>query len=219
MMEYPKINSLFKRDMVSRKLMEGDYSCEEFESIDRWLVTEKIDGTNVRICYENMDGASSWRFGGRTKDAQMPTVLSEYLQDTFDVFKFREFFPNPKRVILFGEGYGGKIQGNGWYRDGVGFILFDVWIDGWWLKVDDVADVAGKFKIPSVPLIANPYAEKDMYVWSKDDIVKYVKRGELSIAGGCRGPMEGIVARAYPQMLFRLRREQIMFKLKCKDFQ
>jgi hypothetical protein len=67
-MMYPKVNSLFKRegcgawDAVNNRyvcdvnkkprtspLIIGDYACPEFESINRWQIDEKVDGTNIRI--------------------------------------------------------------------------------------------------------------------------------------------------------------------------
>ena len=47
-MEYPKIETLFNRD-EKFKVVEGDYRLPEFENIKQWDVTEKIDGTNVRV--------------------------------------------------------------------------------------------------------------------------------------------------------------------------
>jgi len=65
-MLYPKINSLYKRhgwyfDEKDKKntsselqknrqsFIIGDYACPEFESINRWQIDEKIDGTNIRV--------------------------------------------------------------------------------------------------------------------------------------------------------------------------
>jgi len=56
-------------------------------------------------------------------------------------------------VILFGEGYGGKIQNGGAYRSDVSFILFDVLIDNIWLRRESVEDIAQAFGIDVVPII------------------------------------------------------------------
>ncbi len=78
MSEYPKINSLWKREgfdfvqtgkkPTSKKLIEGDHSCPEFANIFLWSVDEKIDGMNIRIMYK--EGQVS--YAGRTKDAMIP---------------------------------------------------------------------------------------------------------------------------------------------------
>jgi hypothetical protein len=70
--EYHKIQTIFKRDMASRRktLREGDWTLPEFEYLARnaWTFTEKVDGTNIRVIFK--DGAVA--FGGRTEDAGIP---------------------------------------------------------------------------------------------------------------------------------------------------
>jgi hypothetical protein len=61
----------------------------------------------------------------------MPIPLLTHLQNTFTREKMLAVFPDVKKVILFGEGYGPKIQAcGGRYRKDVSFILFDVVIWG-----------------------------------------------------------------------------------------
>ena len=47
-MKYPKINTLWKRD-IKGNIIDGEFSCLEFVNIKNWYITEKIDGTNVRV--------------------------------------------------------------------------------------------------------------------------------------------------------------------------
>ena len=153
--KYPKINTLWKRDESNRYvIMPGEHSCPEFENITNWHVTEKIDGMNVRIFWDGV----KVRFGGRTLNAQIPTPLLNYLQDTFTDELMKSTFPEIEagdvQVVLYGEGYGVKIQkGGGAYRKDVAFILFDVMVGGWWLKREDVSGVALKLDIEKVPAI------------------------------------------------------------------
>lgn len=224
-MEYIKINSLWKREgwyfdegkkhnphyqKGRQSFIVGDYADLEFGNIKRWAVEEKVDGTNVRIFYQ--EGKVS--FGGRTKDAQMPTTLLKYLQDTFGdwnlakVFPCKENEPYPS-VILFGEGYGPKIQaGGGNYRKDVGFILFDVVVGNWWLKRADVLGISEQLGIPMVPQIG---------IMTEEEIIDFVKSKPLSRCSLTPQMMEGVVCRSEPLMLFR-NGKPIMFKLKCKEF-
>ncbi len=74
MNEYHKIETLFVRDMEgTKKLIEGEYRhpLVEYLKDNIWIFTEKVDGTNVRV---HWDGHTVV-FGGRTDNAQMPTVL------------------------------------------------------------------------------------------------------------------------------------------------
>lgn len=224
-MEYVKINSLWKRQgwyfeegkknnpeyqKGRQSFIIGDYAENEFGNIKKWLVDEKIDGTNIRIIYQE----GKVRFGGRTKDAQIPCHLLDYLQSNFGDWNFSKHFPckedeNYPFVILFGEGYGPKIQGcGGNYRDTAGFILFDVWIGGWWLQRSAVTEIADQFAIQAVPNIG---------IMTEQEVVEYVKSKPISLCSRIPHMMEGIVCRSEPLTLFR-NGKPIMFKLKCKEF-
>ena len=78
MREYPKINTIWKRDDRGR-VIEGEYATPELEYLAdlAWEWTEKVNGTNIRIGW---DGAKpplgDYEIGGRTADAQIPAKLS-----------------------------------------------------------------------------------------------------------------------------------------------
>lgn len=242
-MEYPKINSLYKREGCGiyneekhryecdlekkpRKsaLIIGDYACEEFTNVNRWTVTEKVDGTNVRIFFTRENGTPKLQFLGRTDNSQFPTTLLSYLQETFPIEKMDAQFKDASYVILFGEGYGPKIQNGGYYRKDVGFALFDVYINGWWLERTAVREIAMLLGIPhAVHLIHKDILGLYNAFWEIDEIVEYVKKKHFSMMTEnetYKEPhvMEGIVARSEPLMLFR-NKLPVMFKLKCKDFE
>ena len=217
--EYTKIHSLWKREGYDcketgkkpngKQFIAGEYALEEFGNIKRWSVEEKVDGTNVRVIYH--DGKVS--FGGRTKDAQMPPHLLKYLQDTLGdwnlckVFVAKENEPYPS-VILFGEGYGPKIQAAGEnYSKEVGFILFDILVGHWWLKREDVKLIAENLNIPMVPQIG---------IMHEKEIVEFVKSKPLSRCSVIPQMMEGVVCRSEPLVLGR-NGQPILFKLKCRD--
>jgi hypothetical protein len=174
------------------------------------MIDEKIDGTNVRIFWEPTDQFSP-NYGGRTDNAQMPTSLLQHLQHTFTREKLQKQFPNARKVILFGEGYGPKIQACGSrYRKDVSFILFDVWIDGWWLEKESVLEVASQLDIEHTI---------NQMILTTDEVVEFVKSKPKSyIAEDRELVMEGVIARSVPLMLFRNHKSPIMFKLKVRDF-
>ena len=207
-MKYPKINTIWKRDENNKfRIIEGNYSKIEFAAVKKWNITEKIDGTNIRVIYKN--GIVS--FGGRTDNAQIPANLYEYLQRTFTLLQMKELFGDAdiQDVVLFGEGYGPKIQkGGGLYRDDAGFILFDAYIGGWWVLRDSIEDIASNIGIGCVPLIGT---------MGIDEAVKYVQSKPDSVIANKPKIMEGIVARSYPLMLFR-NGDPLMWKLKARDY-
>lgn len=225
-MEYPKIHSLWKREgwyfeeaikkdpskqKGRQSFIVGDYAEPEFGNIKKWRVEEKVDGTNIRIHFTSSLNHPPIKpiFMGRTANAQLPCHLLEYLQKHFTEERLFKEFPNSTNVFLFGEGYGPKIQGcGGNYRGDPGFILFDVRVDNWWLKRDDVYEIAKKLEIPSCP---------DIGTLSEEEIVEFVKSKPLSRCSRTPQMMEGVICRSEPLMLFR-KGNPLMFKLKCKEF-
>lgn len=218
-MEYPKIHSLWKREghdfditkakPKGGKIIPGEYANEAFGNIKNWRVDEKVDGTNIRIIYEH----GKVKFGGRTKDAQIPCHLLDYLQAMFTETLFYKAFQKDNEnfafVVIFGEGYGPKIQAcGGNYRKEVSFICFDIFVNGWWLKKDKIKEICAQFNIDVVP---------DLGIMTEEGIIEFVKSKPLSQCSMNPQMMEGVVCRPEPMMLHR-NGQPIMFKLKCKEF-
>lgn len=209
MTTYEKINTLWKRDPDNKfVIMPGEYSQPEFHNITFWEVTEKIDGMNIRVIY-NEDGV---RFAGRTDKAQMPKRLGEVLAETFTIEKMAEVFDLTKsnEVILYGEGYGAKIQkGGGDYLDDQGFVLFDVLIDGIWLTGESVTEFAESLGIKRVPIL------NVMPIWK---IEAFVQSNPRSVITRKEKMMEGVVCRSDPLVLDRFGK-RVIFKIKVKDYE
>lgn len=125
---YQKINGLYKRYREGPnkgRFIMGEWAVPEFGYLanNQWEFTEKVDGTNIRIGWNAYSGEVE--FGGRSDTAVIPKPLLAYLEETFTP----ELFFNAGLLgefVLFGEGYGPKIQGGGKYRDNVSFVLFDI---------------------------------------------------------------------------------------------
>jgi hypothetical protein len=217
--EYPKIQTVFKRDPATKHktLLLGDYSLPEFRYLEEnpWLWTEKVDGTNIRIYFDTFDGPldeATVAIKGRTDKAQLPAALLAKLTETFTPRRFiRAGFYD--QVTLYGEGYGAKIQkgGGNYIPDGVDFVLFDVHIGDWWLKQEDVVDIARKLDIDTVPIIG---------IGNLIRLVEFVRGGfpsDLANESNRDFLAEGIVARPTVP-LFTRSGHRIITKLKHKDF-
>jgi ATP-dependent RNA circularization protein (DNA/RNA ligase family) len=201
MKEYHKINTIFKRDERG-EILVGQFSQPEFEYLagNKWSFTEKIDGTNIRVVWDG----ETITFGGKTDNAQIPAFLFKRLQELFPVDKFKELPP----LCLYGEGYGARIQkgGGNYISNGVDFILFDILIDKWWLKKEDICDISNKLNIRTVP---------DIGSGTLMDAVELARSGFTSEFGNFIA--EGIVLR--PEVgLFNRSGQRIITKIKHKDF-
>ena len=207
MLEYPKIETLFVRNedfTVTDRLKHPVIA-----TISKWAVTEKIDGTNIRV---HLDEANDLSFGGRTANAQINGDLVSYLYKTFTVEKMAALRKDadPVSITLYGEGYGAGIQKGGGYSLTKSFVLFDVLIGSrWWLKDDDVSEIAGKLGIARAPVIGR---------LNMAQIVSLVREGFTSLLDGATCQAEGIVARPI-EPLFDNQHRRIMLKLKTGDYQ
>lgn len=209
MIEYNKIETLWKRDMDgTKKLLEGEFRnpTVEFLKDNIWQFTEKVDGTNIRVYWDG----HTVSFGGRTERAQIPTQLLDYLLATFKTNEAEQIFEEKfgeTPVILFGEGYGPKIQkGGGLYRGTVSFILFDVYISGNYQSRETIEDVAKSFGIDVVPIILEG---------TIDAGVAFVKTHPKSTMG--TADMEGLVGRPKVEMRDRCGK-RVIVKIKWEDF-
>lgn len=208
MSEYHKIQTVFKRDPANkhRTLLEGQWTLPEFEylSINKWVFTEKVDGTNIRVYFR--DGKIT--FGGRTDRAQIPATLVERLNDRVlpQAERFTDIFEGAE-VCLYGEGYGAKIQkGGGNYRQDQDFVLFDVLVGDWWLQRPDVEDVAVKLGLDVVPVVGEG---------TLLEMVEHAKAGIPSTWGDFQA--EGYVARPATELKTRAG-HRLITKIKCRDF-
>jgi len=203
-MQYHKIQSVFKRDPTTRnkRFLMDQYSCVEFEYLRNllWVGTEKVDGTNVRL-YK--DG----RIGGRTDNAQLHAGLMNHLQGVSPRLQASDL---PENIVLYGEGYGAKIQSGGQYiPDGQSFVLFDVMINGNYQPRESVVDVACKLDLPVTPIMGR---------MSLIDWVCSISAGEYRTSMlHIHAKNEGVVIR--PEFELRTRTgDRVITKLKFKDF-
>lgn len=234
-MEYPKIENLYAsngaQDSSRRRGPEFGFKAPGAEQIARWLVTEKVDGMNMRVIWrpyplsEESDPNGELLIYGRSDKAQITGDLAAYMRETFTYERLVETFGLdeldsgpmgdgdswvlrlPEEVVLFGEGFGPGVQKAGHaYGGAKRFILFDVVVNGHWLTWDNVVDVAQKLGIPHVPVLARGV--------DLETAKSFVQSSELLPAGSEH--IEGIVARTDPY-LFDWRGHRIIFKYKVRD--
>lgn len=207
MTTYPKIPSPWKRFTEGPNRNKFDFS--EWSSPEiavlsdtfGWTFTEKLDGTNLRVEWDGYRPT----FKGRTDNAQIPSTLVVHLQETFTEELLEQQFGDTA-VVLYGEGVGPKIQKNGdRYFPEQTFVLFDIRIGKWWLRYDDIVQIADKLSVPVVPLA----------------LMRTITHAKNDITGGLKSSYgdfyaEGVVGVA-PLGLLDRSGQRITVKLKHKD--
>lgn len=194
-----------------KKFLMGQWTTPELEFLkdQDWVWTEKVDGTNIRVMWNGKEVI----YGGRSDDAQIYMGLILKLDEMFKRLeprqKFAEIFGTEEcDVVLYGEGYGAKIQkgGGNYISDGVSFVLFDVAVNGTYLERENVEDIANKFGLKCVPIIGHGTLE---------EAIELTKKGFKSQWGDFIA--EGIVARPKVELFTRMG-ERIITKVKHRDF-
>lgn len=208
-MEYHKIESVFKRDPDNKykTFLEGEWTRPEFWYLSQniWEFTEKVDGTNIRVYY-NAESDPEIQFRGRTNKAQIPPFLEEALNGMFDSAILSTLFGDSS-VVLYGEGYGPKIQkGGDRYRDDVSFVLFDVMVNGAYLERHNVEDIAEKLSLDVVPVL---------FCGTLYEGIEICRKGFTSEWGDFEA--EGVVAKPTTELSNRFG-NRIITKIKCNDF-
>lgn len=206
MKEYQKINNIFKFDEKYRTIIGLNDTYQALRNIE-WIGTEKIDGTNIRIYWDG----HKIQIAGRTEKSQIPEHLMNYLSNLFLTqemeYVFEQMF-GEKETYLFGEGYGYKIQANGdkYFENefDVGFILFDVNINGFDLSRDNVNDIAEKLGLKSVPVV---------FKGNLNEAIEFVKKHPMSTLGDSSHEMEGLVLQPIIQLYDS---KYKLIKCKCK---
>jgi len=204
--EYPKIETLYERDLKTFKVDPSRLKNRVYGLLKSWQFTEKIDGTNIRCIWK--DGKLS--FGGKTDKAQIHADLIKWLYENVSPLRLAEIFPGPlTEAVIYGEGYGAGIQKGGLYSDTKKLIVFDILVDGkWWLSWENVCDVAGRLSLETVPLLGE---------MSLEYVTNFVKAGFPSKLNGGQMQAEGVVGRPL-EALFDKKGHRLILKLKTKDF-
>lgn len=216
-MEYHKINSLYKRDEKG-KIIEGSFVNETFKELYnsnyRFEYTEKVDGTNIRVIITKFRENSFYiEFKGRTDKAVIPSHLLSKLESIFSDVDWNKAFDWEKcsEVILYGEGFGHKIQacGNKYNKEDVDFVLFDLMINGTFMNSVWVTDIANYLGVHRAEVLGvAPLKEIEEFVKSKP-CSKLAKTPNF--------PMEGVVCRPIGNIKDRSG-NRIIAKIKHKDY-
>jgi len=204
---FPKIQTIFKRnpDNNFKTLLLNEFSKPEFEYLkdNKWIWTEKVDGTNIRIIWKD----NHFIFKGRTDKSNIPTKLLNNLYNMImpKTSKFLDLFDS-KEICLYGEGYGQGIRSGGLYSKDQKFVLFAIKVSDCWLSREKIEDIAKYIGIDIVPVIGEGTISQ---------MVDFVRNGFSSAWGDFQS--EGIIAQPKVPLFFS-NGTRIITKLKYRDF-
>ena len=180
MTEYQKIDTLYKFDNATKTYTDEFYSpYVEYLRNNKWLSSEKVDGTNVSVQFDG----HRVEFHGRTERSVLPKEVLAILTEKFadSEVEFEQLFCG-KQAILFMECYGGKIQG-GVYGGKERLIGFDIMVDGQYLDKRCIGEIFAKFGVDCVEFkeIENlDEAINEVKSWTENTqagISKYCEKG------------------------------------------
>jgi len=215
---YPKIETLYHRGN-DFKVDVDSLREPAFGAVSPWVLTEKVDGTNIRLHWQRHRDAEVGQdvvseIGGRSDNAQIQKNLMGPLEATV-----AEVTPGVEIILdrydlesltIYGEGYGAGVQkGGGRYRPEPGFIAFDYLVNSKsWLAPHDARANSSFLGLEHVPEVGT-WRDLD-YIWRRvaEDSIESAWSGVES---------EGIVAQPIVP-LYDARGKRIMWKLKRKDF-
>lgn len=166
---------------------------------------EKIHGTSAHINWKS--NKLSFFSGGATHSNFINIFNHENLEN-----KFKELFMD-KQVTIYGEAYGGKLQGmRETYGGNLKFIVFDVNIDGLWLDVPKAEKISLNFDLEFVDYIR---CSTDLEILNQERD----KPSTQAIRNGCGNNKlrEGIVIRPIIE-LTKNNNERIISKHKRDEF-
>lgn len=120
------------------------YKEQEILQFKRCYAMEKIHGTSAHISYKG--GRIAFFAGSSNHNEFIKNFDADQLGEKLD-----EMFEGQTSVHVYGEAYGGKLQGmKNTYGDKIKFVAFEVKIGDTWLNVPNAEDVCNKLQLEFV---------------------------------------------------------------------
>lgn len=189
MIKYPKIETVFQRDMDGTKqLIEGEFRNKTVAMLADypiWDCYEKLDGSNHQIFWDG----HKLTLGGRTEDSNIPKHILAYFDEKFNNDETEELFEQlfaDKPMVLYFEAIGEKIQTYGSKYGEVRFVLLDVYNvnnDSWW-PIEGILSVAKALSVEVKWMACTclTLTEAIKYVRAKT-LSAFTRNGKLPIEG------------------------------------
>ena len=179
---------------MSYRKIPNLYRSKDILLFKQCYATEKIHGTSAHIKFKE---DKLHFFSGGAKHDQFLTLFN---QDEL-LAKFRanaEEHPEVKEITIFGEAFGGKMQGmKETYGPDLKFIAFEVYIHDQWCSVPQAEKIALKFGFEFVPYEIIETTEEAINAAMMSDSVVAVRNGM-----GTGKMREGVVLRPIAELIY-----------------
>src|SRR5574344_194303 len=186
--------------------IENLYKNKKILLFKQCYATEKIDGTSAHIGY-NSDTDTFDTYAGTQGFKFYEQYKTDYWKN-----KLENFCENHRtnQIVIFGEWYGGGIQGNHFYGEEKKFIAFDIKIGDVWLNVQNASLVATGLGLAFVPF--------EIVDTDEESLIKVrSKPSEIAKRAGIDHIREGVVL--HPLEEFRSNNmERVICKYKNAEF-
>src|SRR5258706_5333506 len=226
MKPYSSIETVFKRDAMTKKIIPGMLREPENGLIKLWRIREKIDGTNIRVIVRYTP-TLQLEIKGRSDNAQIPSGIKDAIDKIFvgklDLIQ-QKYLPNPESTITFyGEGYGPGIQGSekmNYRPSGKWWRCFDIKLgDNYWIPDVELDDACAALQIPIAPYLGfiksiptNKHEMPVMYSRVSQEDYGTIISSDMILAQ----QLEGIVAKP-EYTLYNASGSRVQWKLCMRD--
>lgn len=220
MKSYPSIETVYVRNPETHALELGKVRLDAAEAVHAWVITEKVDGMNIRAIFSYNNDTLYLDVRGRTDAAQLPPGVLEAVERAFPQDKrlnilsmWWKELTNGSTVTFYGEAFGEGIQKNPLRMAGKRFRVFDILVGpSVWLRDDEIRTLEDQIGFTAVPLLGLIHGLPE----TEKDLNELTKGGRSQVATEPVRP-EGIVARPVVP-LFDTWGDRVIWKLTYREF-
>ena len=183
---------------MSYRHIENLYKNKDILFFKECWAMEKIHGTSAYVKYNHQNGELKF-FSSGLKHDQFVGIFDQ--QELFEKFKENAVEHNVNELIVYGEAYGGRMQGmSSTYGKDLKFVAFEVYNKdvNWWFDVDQADRIATKLGFEFVYYKRIETTEEAINSEMMSDSVQSVRNGM-----GTGHMREGIVLRPIKEFVFQ----------------
>ena len=183
---------------MSYRHIENLYKNKDILFFKECWAMEKIHGTSAHVKYNHQNGELKF-FSSGLKHDQFVGIFDQ--QELFEKFKENAVEHNVNELIVYGEAYGGRMQGmSSTYGKDLKFVAFEVYNKdvNWWFDVDQADRIATKLGFEFVYYKRIETTEEAINSEMMSDSVQSVRNGM-----GTGHMREGIVLRPIKEFVFQ----------------